>query len=294
MIPWIQVYSNLIRHPKVTKLADKLNLTSKDAGANVIAAGMLVSLWLWAAQNATDGDLSECTDRAIAEAAEYKKKPALFVEALIYAKLLDEDRKLHDWDEYATLLIDYENQQREKTRKRVEKHRANKKALQNADCNVTVTPCNAPTIPNLTKPNITVTEERKNMVGDTGSAEGPLSDGSLFTAFWNAYPENARSDREEAWAAWKKLNPTPEKAKQIMDFLGCWKESKRWTDDGGAFIPAPKNFLNPDKSYLLTKPAPAKQLSGAAPGDRNLDEDEIAAIRRMMAETEETENESYP
>ena len=92
MIPWIQVYSNLIRHPKVTKLADKLNLTSKDAGPNVIAAGMLVSLWLWAAQNATDGDLSECSDRAIAEAAEFKRKPSLFVEGLIYAKLLDEDR----------------------------------------------------------------------------------------------------------------------------------------------------------------------------------------------------------
>lgn len=28
MIPWIQVYSNLVRHPKVTKLADKLGLTS--------------------------------------------------------------------------------------------------------------------------------------------------------------------------------------------------------------------------------------------------------------------------
>lgn len=296
MIPWIQVYSNLIRHPKVTKLADKLNLTSKDAGANVIAAGMLVSLWLWAAQNATDGDLSECTDRAIAEAAEYKKKPALFVEALIHAKLLDEDRKLHDWYEYATLLIDCEDQQREKTRKRVEKHRLKKKALQNADCNVTVTPCNAPTIPNLTKPNITVTEERKNMVGDTGSAEGPLSDGSLFTAFWNAYPENARYDREEAWEAWKKLNPTQERAAQIMEFLGHWKASKRWTDDGGAFIPSPKNFLNPDKSYLRTKPAPAKQTGCCnwPDGKRPLDEDDIEAIRRLMAKKEERENESCP
>ena len=74
-----------------------------------------------------------------------------------------------------------------------------------------------------------------------------------------------------------------------MDFLGYWKVSKRWTDDGGAFIPAPKNFLNPDKSYLRTKPAPAKQTGGTAPGERNLDEDEIAAIRRMMTETEETE-----
>lgn len=113
----------------MTKLADELGLTSKDVGPNVIAAGMLVSLWLWAAQNATDGDLSECTDRAIAEAAEFKRKPSLFVEALICAKLLDKDRKLHDWDEYATLLIDCEDRQREKTRERVAKHRAKKRAL---------------------------------------------------------------------------------------------------------------------------------------------------------------------
>lgn len=164
MIPWIQVYSNLIRHPKVTNLADNLGLTSKDVGPNVIAAGMLVSLWLWAAQNATDGDLSECSDRAIAEAAEFKRKPSLFVEALMHAKLLDEDRKLHDWDEYATLLIDCEERQREQTRQRVAKHRARKNPAKEApsnsectaDCNVTVTQCNAPTIPNITIPNHTI------------------------------------------------------------------------------------------------------------------------------------------
>lgn len=130
----------------------------------MIAAGMLVSLWLWAAQNATDGDLSDCSDRAIAEAAEFKRKPSLFVEALIRAKLLDEDRKLHDWDEYATLLIDCEDQQREKTRQRVARHRARKKATKetpgNSDCNaggnVTDTPGNAPTIPYNTIPDHTI------------------------------------------------------------------------------------------------------------------------------------------
>ena len=174
MIPWIQVYSNLIRHPKVTKLADELGLTSKDAGPNVIAAGMLVSLWLWAAQNATDGDLSECTDRAIAEAAEFKRKPSLFVEALICAKLLDKDRKLHDWDEYATLLIECDDQQREKTRQRVAKHRARKKAIKetpgnsecNGDGNVTDMPGNAPTIPYNTTPYHT----KPNISGGAGDS----------------------------------------------------------------------------------------------------------------------------
>lgn len=284
MIPWIQVYSNLIRHPKVTKLADKLNLTSKDAGANVIAAGMLVSLWLWAAQNATDGDLSECSDRAIAEAAEYKKKPSLFVEALIYAKLLDEDRKLHDWDEYATLLIDCEDQQKEKTRKRVERHRAKKKALQNMECNVTVTPCNAPTIPNLTIPNNTFTRESKNILDNQRTAEETArSDGSLFTSFWNAYPENARTGREDAWEAWKALNPTAETAHVILEHLEAWKVSRRWMDDGGSFIPAPKNFLSPERGYMKNNPLPANQKECSwGSGGRPLDADDIEAIQRVM------------
>ena len=117
-------------------------------------------------------------------------------------------------------------------------------------------------------------------VGDNSAR----SDGSLFTAFWNAYPENARSDREGGWEAWKKLNPTQEKAAQIMDFLGYWKVSKRWTDDGGAFIPAPKNFLNPDKSYLRTKPAPANNNACCnwPDGKRPLDECDLDFIRRAM------------
>ena len=120
-----------------------------------------------------------------------------------------------------------------------------------------------------------------------GEGEGdkhPLSDGSLFTAFWNAYPENARTDRDGAWEAWKKLNPTQERAAQIMDFLGHWKASKRWTDDGGAFIPAPKNFLNPEKSYLRTKPAPAQPTWGLGSGKREPDEYELEYIRRVVNE----------
>lgn len=156
MIPWIQVYSNLIKHPKMSALADELKITCKDASINAVTAGMMVSLWLWAAQNATDGDLSKCSARAIAEAAEYKKSATNFVAALKKVGWLDADMKLHDWDEYATLLIACDEQQREKTRKRVQRHRERKKAQGNADCNdrcnVTVTPCNASTTPYHTLP----------------------------------------------------------------------------------------------------------------------------------------------
>lgn len=167
MIPWVQVYSNLIQHPKTSNLAEALKLASKDADENVIAAGLLVSLWLWAAQNATGGDLGGCSDRAIAKAAGYRKAPGPFVAALKEAGFLDEDKKLHDWEEYATLLIDVVDNQKEQTRERVRKYRERKKGKEerngNVNCNVTEryevedeTLCNAPTVPNHTVPNITL------------------------------------------------------------------------------------------------------------------------------------------
>lgn len=184
MIPWIQVYSNLIKHPKTYALADELKLTSKDANPNAVAAGMLVSLWLWAAQNATDGDLSKCPPRAIAEAAEYRKSPVTFVAALKKTKWLDNDGKLHDWGEYATLLIELDQQQRERARQRTERCRAKKKASGNdgvTDCNdsgnVTVTPSNAPTIPNHTIPNHT---KPYCDDGDGESAREEASESDLF------------------------------------------------------------------------------------------------------------------
>lgn len=235
MIPWIQVYSNLIRHPKVTNLADKLGLTSKDAGPNVIAAGMVVSLWLWAAQNATDGDLSKCSDRAIAEAAEFKRKPSLFVEALIYAKFLDEDRKLHNWDEYATLLIECDDQQREKTRQRVAKHRAKKKAMKetpsngecNADGNVTDTPGNAPTIPYNTIPYHTI----PNFSGDAGdsaretaSEEELLSIGIKPGEFHGITKDFVREVQKTTFALFDKyqpqIYPQPWDFRQVSQYCG--------------------------------------------------------------------------
>lgn len=182
MIPWIQVYSNLIHHPKTTALADELGIRSADANPNAVAAGMLVSLWLWAAQNATDGDLSRCSDRAIAEAAEYKKKPSAFVSALLQTRWLDGSKKLHDWEQYASLLQDMNDRQKANTAARVRRLRERRKQESavtvapdveedvtqpeepfGEDCNacndysnVTVTLGNASTLPNNTLPNNTL------------------------------------------------------------------------------------------------------------------------------------------
>jgi hypothetical protein len=295
MIPWIQVYSNLITHPKTFRLADALKLTSKDTTPNVVAAGLLVSLWTWAIQNAYSGDLSACSDRAISEAARYKKNPGAFVKALTDAGWLDPDRKLHDWDEYAHLLMEKEDSRKAKTRERVKRYRDKDKkpsspqssVPSNAPCNVTVTPCNAPTIPNHTLPDQLYEGDKKPV--DSAPSATPAEpavpppsaagfDGKSFSQFWNAYPVvPGGADRGTAYTAWRALAPSREVAGKILAALEDWKKSRRWLDDGGEYIPSAANFLS--KGYWKNPPTPA-----ARGGSRQPDSDEIAAIQRMMRE----------
>ena len=127
MIPWIQVYSNLPSHPKTATLAQELKLTSSVTSPTVIASGLLVGIWTWAIQNAYDGDLSKCSPAVIADACRWKKKPETLIAALRKAGFLDDDMRLHDWEEYAVLMIDSEDNRREKTRERVRRYREKKR-----------------------------------------------------------------------------------------------------------------------------------------------------------------------
>ena len=282
MIPWIQIYSNLISHTKTGRLADELKLTSKDTSPNVVAAGLLVSLWTWAIQNAYSGDLSACSDRTIADAARFRRKPDVFVRALISAGWLDEDRRLHDWEEYTLLLIKRMDRQKEQNRERVRRYRSKDvtphgNAARNGDCNVTETPRNAPTIPNHTIP--AIIDSGNNTVADMAApqdAPAPF-DGKSFTRFWDAYP--VKIDRDGAWTAWCTIRPDAKTAANIISALTAWKASSRWAEDGGRFIPQAAKFLS--KEHWRSPPAPT---AAAATKGREMDEDEQEYIRQIMQE----------
>lgn len=156
MIPWIQVYSNLTTHPKTARLAEELKLSSSFVSPGIVAAGILVGIWTWAIQNAYDGDLSRSNPSVIADACRWKKKPEQLIAALMASGYLDPDMKLHDWTEYAVLLIDAEDNRKEKTRERVKRYREKNAdvTLQTRYSNVTVRECNAPTIHNHTIPDL--------------------------------------------------------------------------------------------------------------------------------------------
>jgi hypothetical protein len=122
---------------------------------------------------------------------------------------------------------------------------------------------------------------------DEGGGIPTRNDGSLFTTFWYAYPETTRRKREDAWEAWKVLNPNQEQAAKIMVCLEAWKKSKRWLDDNGEFIPNAENFLDPQKGYLYRTPTPAKQaVPKGASGE--LGAAEMEAIQRVLREEQTT------
>ena len=153
MLPWIQVYSNLADHPKIYALVDRMKLRR-----NSEAVGIVVSLWLWAAKNAPDGDLCGFPERAIADAVGYSSSYAeKLCQQLVETRWLDETENgyaLHDWVEYAPAIIDMYEKDKNRTRERVRKFRERRRSITpnetvsqqtcNVTCNVTSDKCNAP------------------------------------------------------------------------------------------------------------------------------------------------------
>lgn len=93
-----------------------------------------------------------------------------------------------------------------------------------------------------------------------------------FDLFWDAYPKKkAKQDAEKAFA--KIAVPV----QVLLNAIEAQKKSEDWQKENGQFIPYPATWLNGKRwedqvASVSTNPT----------GERQLDEDELAAIRRMM------------
>ena len=177
---WIQVDDGIREHDKIYNLADALGIS------NAYAVGLMVCFWTWAATAAPDGDVTNFPPRAIAKAAGWDKGSAKgaqnFYDELLKIHFLekrDGDKVfIRNWEQRANLLLDYIEQQKENTRRRVQKCRERKKKKQapaetfpkfapvtpcNGEGNVTETLCNGATPP---PPKSTLPED-KNGVNNT-------------------------------------------------------------------------------------------------------------------------------
>lgn len=179
-VPWIKVQTNLPSHPKIFALAEELGVDSRLLLPEIIATGIIINLWTWALTNQPDGDLNGVSNRAIARICGWLGKPDKLVDALVVCGFIDADRRIHDWEEYTLLYNDAEEQNKAKTRERVQRYRERNKGVTRYD-DVTlqsvtrndgvtedVTPCNADVTlqcnADVTLQGVTVTVPDKNKI----------------------------------------------------------------------------------------------------------------------------------
>lgn len=96
--------------------------------------------------------------------------------------------------------------------------------------------------------------------------------GAEFEKFWSAYPR--KEGKQKARAAFEKVTVPLE---TLLEALERQKTSAQWTKDDGQFIPHPATWLN-GKRWEDQLPQAGYQKGG----QRQLDADEIEAVRRMM------------
>lgn len=115
---WLKIYQSIRQHRKILDAADALEI------APPYMIGLLTSFWLWALDNAPDGNVSEISARNIARAAQWDGDADELLQAFISAGLLDQGDEdpatltIHDWEEYAGTLIQQREAEKERSRRR--------------------------------------------------------------------------------------------------------------------------------------------------------------------------------
>lgn len=99
---------------------------------------------------------------------------------------------------------------------------------------------------------------------------------SGFGVLWSEYPELRRGAKTQAEAAYKQAIQTDSDAEQCLKNLECWKASEQWHKEGGQYVPYLSNWL--ERGLWNVAPTSTSQSNAS----RELDSDELDAIRRMM------------
>jgi len=110
-VAWIELHQTLPANKKTMRLKKLLRIKTPQA------VGHLCILWLWALDNAPNGDLSGFSADEIAEVSQWTgKNPDDFLSALTESGFVDGDLHLHDWYSYAGKLVDKRERNTERMR----------------------------------------------------------------------------------------------------------------------------------------------------------------------------------
>ena len=122
-------------------------------------------------------------------------------------------------------------------------------------------------------------EKEIEIENENDKEQTAIKEGRSFTLFWERYPNKV--DREDAWEAWKTLNPDAQTVQEINAGLDAWKKSGQWADDGGRYIPSAAKWLG--KRRWESPPNYARKGAGVT-ASCELGEAELEAIARVLRE----------
>lgn len=115
--------------------------------------------------------------------------------------------------------------------------------------------------------------------GEEEKKQPPSVSGRSFTLFWEDYPK--KSKRDEAWEAWKQLNPDAATVAAIRAGLTAWKQSGQWAEEFPRYVPPAVTWLS--ERQWEWAPAPGKQeIPKGASGE--LGQAELEAIEKVLRE----------
>ncbi|MDR2513878.1 MAG: hypothetical protein LBD02_01570 [Christensenellaceae bacterium] len=277
---WIELHQTLPTNKKTVRLKNLLRIKTPQA------VGHLCILWLWALDNAPDGDLSGFSTEEIAEVACWTgKNHGDFVGALVQAGFIDSDMRLHDWYDYAGKLVDKRKQNAERMR------RARATNVQRTDDERAGATVPYPTVPYQTVHNSTVppnggTPPIPPASGGSGAGKPPAEpQQSHFDEFWASYPKKV--GKEAARKAWNRIKPDKALRERIAAAIATAKESQQWNRENGRFIPNPATWLNQgrwDDEYTPATPEPPRAGTASKPNT-------LGVLAQIIAEEEGAEHE---
>ena len=249
------------------------------------AIGHLHCLWYWALDYAQDGDLSGYDEIDIAGGALWEGDDREFIEALVKAGFVDiEPPRIHDWMDYAGLLI--EKRKADAERKRAARERTS--GGRPLDVQRTsggrpadVQRMSSVTVPNRTVPNRT---DEPEVCADAHVSETlrPAGEPAGFAGFWAAYPR--KQARPKAAAAFGKHKFTPE---QLREVLAALEEHKRRWDDP-RFIPMAATWLNQERwKDELPEPGTVIPIQAARGSSRRAETEEALEAFLRIANGED-------
>lgn len=118
------------------------------------------------------------------------------------------------------------------------------------------------------------TEEEGKRTEEEVKGNEPAS-GEWFECLWHEYPEHRRGSKTGASKDFSFQVRTAADFELAMQSLTAWKKTSQWTANDGQYVPSLRNWL----SQEIWRNVPQVAHQG-----RQLDEDEYAAIQRMLQE----------